>query len=190
MPNCTIAPLQSVPVHRALEVEVEKSTPRRLNFEQLKKRNWFGEVRDKEDKDKDKEDKEEKDTEEDQVPLGWIKKTAKDGKEVFVHLQSGNTKGKERDNFEQNVLWVRLCLRFSGAATVLYGTKIMSVCPFAKHTFPQLDSVFTPELMLPAKKEGQQQKKPLDYALKMGVIRHGDFNSGVEKYLIHCIMFT
>jgi hypothetical protein len=34
---------------------------------------------------------------------------------------------------------------------------IVSVCPFAKYTFPLLDGVFTPKLMLPARKGGQQQ---------------------------------
>jgi hypothetical protein len=34
---------------------------------------------------------------------------------------------------------------------------ILTVCPFAKYTFPLLDGVFTPKLMLPARKGGYQE---------------------------------
>jgi hypothetical protein len=40
---------------------------------------------------------------------------------------------------------------------VFAGTRILLVCPFAKYTFPLLDGVFTPKLLLPARNVGQQQ---------------------------------
>jgi hypothetical protein len=41
-----------------------------------------------------------------------------------------------------------------------YGTRILSVCAFAKYTFPLQDGVFTPQLLLPYRNVGQQQKEP------------------------------
>jgi hypothetical protein len=35
--------------------------------------------------------------------------------------------------------------------------RVLSVCPFAKYTFPPLDSVFSPRLLLPLISVGQQQ---------------------------------
>jgi hypothetical protein len=35
--------------------------------------------------------------------------------------------------------------------------RILSVCPFVKYTFLLLDGIFTPKLMLPARKGGHQQ---------------------------------
>jgi hypothetical protein len=39
----------------------------------------------------------------------------------------------------------------------VWGTRILSVCLFVKYTFQLLDGVFTPKLLLPARKRGQQQ---------------------------------
>jgi hypothetical protein len=38
------------------------------------------------------------------------------------------------------------------------------VSPFAKCTFPLLDGVFTPKLMLPARNVGQQQRALMIYS--------------------------
>jgi hypothetical protein len=40
---------------------------------------------------------------------------------------------------------------------ILYGTRILSVGPFEKYTFPLLDGVFTTKLLFPAEDGGQQQ---------------------------------
>jgi hypothetical protein len=40
---------------------------------------------------------------------------------------------------------------------LLIGLMILSVCLFAKYTFPRLDGVFSPKLMLPARQGGQKQ---------------------------------
>jgi hypothetical protein len=45
----------------------------------------------------------------------------------------------------------------------LWGTRILSVCPFAKYTFPLLDGVFTHKLLLPYRKVGQQQRALMVY---------------------------
>jgi hypothetical protein len=39
----------------------------------------------------------------------------------------------------------------------LEGTRVLSVCPFAKYTFPPLDSFFSPILLLPYVSVGQLQ---------------------------------
>jgi hypothetical protein len=47
-----------------------------------------------------------------------------------------------------NKYWILIRIR---------GTRILSVCPFAKYTFPVLDGGFTPKLLLPYRNAGQQQ---------------------------------
>jgi hypothetical protein len=50
------------------------------------------------------------------------------------------------------------------AAADTQGMMILSVCPFAKYTFPLLDGVFTPKLLLPYRNVGQQQRALMIYS--------------------------
>jgi hypothetical protein len=82
---------------------------------------------------------------------------------------------------------------------IRHEVRILSVCPFEKYTFLPLDGVFTPKLLLTYRSVGQQQRALMVYSeniqlwhqflakgdtsdicnMLMGVIWHGDFNSGV-----------
>jgi hypothetical protein len=54
-------------------------------------------------------------------------------------------------------------IRVRGFFIKLFGTRILSVCPFAKYSFPLLDGVCTPKLLLPFR----NSKQPKEVAMKM-----------------------